>query len=129
MSRRVVITGMGAVTPIGNDVSEFWESLKKGKSGIGPITRFDNSEYKCRIAGEVDGFEPETRIEKKEIRRMDLFTQYALYAADMAVEDAKLFGHTCARWSKRSKHKSTSPRGVSVQCLPDRRGTGIIGGV
>ncbi|MCH7494545.1 MAG: beta-ketoacyl-ACP synthase II [Candidatus Marinimicrobia bacterium] len=90
MNRRVVITGMGAITPIGNDVSEFWESLKKGKSGIGPITRFDNTEYKCRIAGEVDGFEPETRLEKKEIRRMDLFTQYALYAADMAVEDAKL---------------------------------------
>ena len=90
MNKRVVITGMGAITPIGNDVSEFWESLKKGKSGIGPITRFENSEYKCRIAGEVDGFEPETRLEKKEIRRMDLFTQYALYAADMAVEDSKL---------------------------------------
>jgi len=90
MNRRVVVTGMGAVTPIGNSVSEFYDALKNGKNGIGPITQFDRTEYKCRIAGEVKGFIPEDRIEKKEIRRMDLFTQYALYAADMAIEDAGL---------------------------------------
>ena len=90
MHRRVGITGMGAVTPIGNSISEFYDALKDGKNGIGPITKFDSSEYKCRIAGEVKDFMPEERIEKKDIRRMDLFTQYALYAADMAIEDAGL---------------------------------------
>ena len=90
MRRRVVITGMGAVTPIGNSISEFYDALKNGKNGIGRITQFDSSEYKCRMAGEVKGFIPEERIEKKDVRRMDLFTQYALYAADMAIEDAGL---------------------------------------
>ncbi|TFB13553.1 beta-ketoacyl-[acyl-carrier-protein] synthase II [Candidatus Marinimicrobia bacterium MT.SAG.4] len=90
MNRRVVVTGMGAVTPIGNSIPEFYDSLENGKNGIGPITRFDTSEFKCRIAGEVKEFSPEDRIEKKDIRRMDLFTQYALYAADMAIEDAGL---------------------------------------
>ena len=90
MHRRVVVTGMGAVTPIGNSIPEFYDSLENGKNGIGLITRFDSSDYKCRIAGEVKGFSPEDRIAKKEIRRMDLFTQYALYAADMAIEDAGL---------------------------------------
>lgn len=68
MHRRVVITGMGAVTPIGNSISEFYDALKDGKNGIGPITKFDSSEYKCRIAGEVKDFMPEERIEKKDIR-------------------------------------------------------------
>ena len=90
MHRRVVVTGMGAVTPIGNSIPEFYDSLENGKNGIGLITRFDTSEFKCRIAGEVKEFSPEDRIEKKDIRRMDLFTQYALYAADMAIEDAGL---------------------------------------
>ena len=90
MNRRVVVTGMGAVTPIGNSIPEFYDSLENGKNGIGLITRFDTSEFKCRIAGEVKEFSPEDRIEKKDIRRMDLFTQYALYAADMAIEDAGL---------------------------------------
>jgi len=90
MHRRVVVTGMGAVTPIGNSIPEFYDSLEIGKNGIGLITRFDTSEFKCRIAGEVKEFSPEDRIEKKDIRRMDLFTQYALYAADMAIEDAGL---------------------------------------
>ncbi len=81
---------MGAITPIGNNISEFYDALKSGKNGIGAITHFDTSDYKCRIAGEVKEFIPEERIEKKDIRRMDLFTQYALYAADMAIEDAGL---------------------------------------
>ena len=90
MSNRVVVTGMGAVTPIGNSVSEFWTALKNGESGIGPITRFDTTDYKCKIAGEVDDFEPERLIDKKELRRMDLFTQYGIYAAEMAIEDSGL---------------------------------------
>lgn len=90
MHRRVVITGMGAITPIGNNISEFYDALKSGKNGIGSITHFDSSDFKCRIAGEVKGFVPEERINKKDARRMDLFTQYALYAADMAIEDAGL---------------------------------------
>lgn len=90
MTRRVVITGMGAITPIGNTFPEFWDSLKNGKSGIGLITRFDTADFKCKIAGEVDDFEPEKLIEKKEIRRMDLFTQYGIYAAEMAIENSGL---------------------------------------
>jgi len=90
MRTRVVVTGMGAVTPIGNSVSEFWTSLKNGVGGIGPITRFDTTDYKCKIAGEINDFEPEKYIEKKEIRRMDLFTQYGIYAAEMAIEESGL---------------------------------------
>ena len=90
MRRRVVVTGMGAVTPIGNDVSEYYDGLRNGKNGIGLIQQFDTSEYKSRIAGEIKGFAPEERLERREFRRMDLFTQYALFTADMAIEDAGL---------------------------------------
>lgn len=88
--RRVVITGMGVVSPIGNSIGEFLNSLKTGKSGIGLITKFDASEYKTKIAGEVKNFDPEKVIDLKEIRRIDLFTQYALYSAAEAVENSGL---------------------------------------
>lgn len=89
--RRVVITGLGALTPIGNNVTEFWEALKAGKSGAGPITHFDPSEFTTQFACEVKGFDPEQYgIDKKASRRMDLFTQFALSAAVMAVEDSAL---------------------------------------
>lgn len=88
--RRVVITGMGVVSPIGNSVEEFLKSLKTGKSGIGLITKFDASEYKTKIAGEVKNFDPEKVIDLKEIRRIDLFTQYALYSAAEAVKNSGL---------------------------------------
>ena len=68
--RRVVITGVGAVTPLGNTADEFWAALVAGRSGIGPITRFDTTGYATRIAGEVKGFEPEAFIDRKEARRM-----------------------------------------------------------
>lgn len=84
MSRRVVITGMGAVTPVGNTVDEFWASLKAGKHGIGQITRF-KSDLKVKLAAEVKNFNSEAVIPKKEIRRMDLFCQYAVAAAYEAV--------------------------------------------
>ncbi len=89
MKRRVVITGMGAVTPLGNSVAETWEGICQGRSGIGPLTRFDCSEFETRIAGELKGFDPLLYVNKKELRRFDDFIIYALAAAQMAVDDAK----------------------------------------
>ncbi len=86
--RRVVITGMGCVTPIGNDVPTFWESLKNGKCGIGPITHFDTADYKAKVAGEVKGFDPLQYMEKSEIRKFDVFCWYAMAAATQAVEES-----------------------------------------
>ncbi len=88
--RRVVVTGMGLVTPIGIGVEENWKALMEGRSGIGPVTRFDVSDFPTRIAAEVRGFNPEDFIEKKEIKKMDLFIQYAMAAAKMAMEDSGL---------------------------------------
>lgn len=90
MVRRVVVTGIGAVTPVGNDVPTFWGNLLAGKSGIREIDRFDTSDYPCKIAGLVTDFNPERYVDKKELRHMDMFTQYALYAAHEAVEDSGL---------------------------------------
>ena len=88
MKKRVVITGLGAITPVGNTAADFWQALLAGKSGIGPITRFDAAEYDAKIAGEVKGFEPTAFIDKKEARRMDRFTQFAIAAAKMALDDS-----------------------------------------
>jgi 3-oxoacyl-[acyl-carrier-protein] synthase II len=88
--RRVVITGLGAVTPVGNTAEEFWVSLTQGKSGIGPITRFDSTGYATRIAGEVKGFDALKFVDKKDDRKLDLFLKYAIACATMAVEDAGL---------------------------------------
>jgi 3-oxoacyl-[acyl-carrier-protein] synthase II len=87
---RVVVTGLGAVAPIGIGVETFWQNLVNGVSGVGPITRFDASKHDCRIAGEVKGFDPLRWLEKKEVRKMDLFIHYAIAAAQMAVDDAAL---------------------------------------
>ena len=86
--RRVVVTGLGLVCPVGIGVEESWKALVGGRSGVGPVTHFDASTYPTRIAGEVKGFEPERFMEKKEARRNDRFIQFALAAADMAVKDA-----------------------------------------
>lgn len=88
--RRVVITGIGAVTPVGIGKDAFWNALIEGKSGVGPITRFDVSEYTTKIAGEVSDFVVTDFMEKKEAKRMDRSTQYAVAASKMAIEDAKL---------------------------------------
>src|SRR6266705_6243047 len=88
--RRVVITGVGAVTPVGNTAEEFWAALIQGKSGIGPITRFDASLLPTRIAGEVKGFDSLRYIDKKDDRKFDPFLKYAVACAVMAVEDARL---------------------------------------
>jgi 3-oxoacyl-[acyl-carrier-protein] synthase II len=88
--RRVVITGVGAVTPVGNTADEFWAALIAGRSGIGPVTRFDATGYATRIAGELKGFDPLKYIDKKDDRKFDLFLKYAVACAVMAVEDAGL---------------------------------------
>lgn len=90
MSRRVVVTGMGAITPVGLNVEEFWQSIKAGKHGFGPITRFDASEYKAHVAAEVKGFEGKNYMDFKAAKRMELFSQYAVAAAVEAVRDAGL---------------------------------------
>ncbi len=92
--RRVVITGMGALSPIGNSVTETWDAVLAGKSGVGPITRFDASAFGAQIAAEVKGFDPLKILDTKEVKRLDLFSQYALSAADEAWNDAGLAGNT-----------------------------------
>lgn len=86
--RRVVVTGMGAITPIGNNVKDMWKSVKEGVCGIGPITHFDTTDRKVTLAGEVKNFVPEEVLDKREVRRMDRFTQFAMVAANEAMADA-----------------------------------------
>ena len=90
MNRRVVITGLGCVTPIGNNVEEFWKGIEEGKCGIDKITAFDLTEHKVTLAGEVKNFNPEEYIDRKEVRRMDRFTQFAMVAAKEVIKDSKL---------------------------------------
>lgn len=88
MSRRVVVTGMGAITPVGLSVDEFWQSLKEGKHGFATITKFDTTEYKAHVAAEVKGFEGKDYMDFKAAKRMELFSQYAVAAAGEALKDA-----------------------------------------
>ena len=90
MKRRVVITGMGAVTPIGNTVQEFWDGIRNGNVGIGEISKFDTKAYQVKLAAEVKGFDPKERMDFKSAKRMELFSQYAVAAAKEAFEDAGL---------------------------------------
>ena len=88
--KRVVVTGMGAITPLGNSLDEFWKNIVDGKSGVGLITKFDTTNFKTKFAAEVKTFNPTTYFEKNEARKYDLFTQYAVAAADEAIINAKL---------------------------------------
>lgn len=88
--KRVVVTGLGAITPIGNTVPEFWNGLLNGANGAGPITRFDASKFKTQFACEVKGYDSQNHFERKEVRKYDLYTQYAIVAAEQAVKDAGL---------------------------------------
>ena len=88
--RRVVVTGLGLVTPLGTGIEKNWEALMAGRSGIGPITRFDVSDFAARIAGEVRDFDPHDWIEKKDVKKMDLFIQYAVGAAEQAMRQSGL---------------------------------------
>ena len=87
-SRRVVITGLGALTPIGNTLTEYWNGLINGVSGAAPITRFDASKFKTKFACEVKNFDVHNFIDRKEARRMDPYTQYAIVATDEAIKDS-----------------------------------------
>lgn len=104
--KRVVITGMGVISPIGNTVDEFWNSLKEKKTGIGNLTRFDTSDYKVKLAAEVKDFEPLKYMDKKEAKRMELFSQYAVAAATEAIGQSKLD----------LEKEDTERIGVSVGC-------------
>src|SRR5689334_20717423 len=88
--RRVVVTGMGLVTPLGTGVEKNWTALMAGRSGVGPITRFEASDFPTRIAGEVSDFVPEDYIERREIKKMDPFIQYAVAASQQAMDQAAL---------------------------------------
>ncbi len=88
--KRVVVTGLGALTPIGNSVEEYWENLALGKSGAGPITKFDASKFKTQFACEVKNFQAEDYLDRKEARKMDPFTQYGMITAEQAIQDSKL---------------------------------------
>src|SRR6476469_5741403 len=90
MKRRVVVTGMGAISPVGNDVATTWRSLIEGRSGAAPITKFDASNFPVRFACEVKDFDPLNYVEKKEARKMGAFTHYAIAASDEALADSGL---------------------------------------
>ncbi len=92
-NRRVVVTGLGVISPIGNDVDIFWRRLVAGESGVGQITRFDTTDYKVHIAAEVQGFDAEAYIDKRKVRRLDLFSRYAVAAAKNAAADAEFDAH------------------------------------
>ena len=94
MSRRVVVTGLGAISPVGNNVSDMWKNLVDGVCGIETITEFDTSDLKVHIAGTVKDFVPENfGIEKREARKLDLYCQYAIAAAQEAVDDSGIIGN------------------------------------
>lgn len=88
--KRVVVTGLGAITPIGNTLAEYWQGLISGRNGIGPITLFDASRHDCRFAGEVKGYDPLLYLDRKEAKRMDRFAQFAVSASKQAIADAQL---------------------------------------
>ena len=88
--KRVVVTGLGALTPLGNSIDEFWTNLIAGKSGAAPITKFDTTKFKTKFACEIKGYDPLNHFEKTEIRKMDPFTQYALVTSDEALRDSGL---------------------------------------
>jgi len=95
--KRVVVTGLGSLTPIGNDTATMWQAMLDGVSGAGPITRFDSTDFKCKIACEVKGFDPTNFFDRKEIRKLDLFSQYGLVASEEAIKDSGLIDETIDR--------------------------------
>jgi len=117
--RRVVITGMGVVTPIGNELTSFWDNLISGKCGVGALTRFDTTNYKVKIAAEVKGFDPTLYMEKNQVRKMDLYCQYGVAAAAMAMKDSNL-----AEFSDGTRGTVTI-KGVE----PDRMGVYVGSGI
>ena len=90
MERRVVVTGIGAITPIGNNVDEFWNSIKEGKCGIDTIRSFDVTDFKVKLAAEIKEYNPEEYLDKRAARRLDKFSQYAIIAAREAMKDSMI---------------------------------------
>ena len=125
--RRVVVTGMGAVTPIGLSVDEFWQNVKAQKTGFSEITKFDTTNYKCKLAAEVKEFDAKNYMDAKEARRMELFSQYAVAAAKEAIEDAGLEMDQedpyMAGWKRRGKPSGDRARTYKA----DRKRTGESG--
>ena len=132
--RRVVITGMGVISPVGNDLKSFENAIFSGESGIGPISRFDTTDYKVKVAAEVKGFDPLLYIEKGEVRKIDLFAQYALAAAAQAIEQSKINGNIDPKrlgvyvgsgiggmatfYDESEKHIKSGPRRISPHFVP-----------
>ena len=110
--KRVVITGLGTINPLGHNVAEFWENLKGGVSGAGPITRFDASKFRTQFACEVKNYEPTAHFDRKEVRKMDLYTQFGIIAAREAIKDAGL------DFEKENKMRGLCPRGRNPQIQP-----------
>jgi 3-oxoacyl-[acyl-carrier-protein] synthase II len=130
--RKVVVTGIGAITPLGNDPSSFWNQLKEGKSGAGPITHFNSSAFRTRFACEVRNFDAAGLLDRSELKRTDLFTQYAMVAADQAIKDAGLdFSSmdpfdTGVIWGSGQGGMQTFEEQVTEYALSDTAGTGPI---
>lgn len=118
MKRKVVITGLGTINPTGNTVSESWKNIKNGVCGIGPITAFDTTDFKVKVAGEVKDFEPAALLEKRELRHMARFTQLALLAADEALEDSGLIQATkeVPRYAAPLQDADATRCGVIISC-------------
>lgn len=108
MRRRVVVTGMGVITPIGNSVEEFWNAVREEKTGFGEITHFDASGYKCHLAAEVKNFDGKNYMDPKAAKRMELFCQYAVAATKEAIADAglEMEKEDPYRWEQRSEAAS-----------------------
>ena len=126
--KRVVVTGLGAITPIGNSVPEFWENLVNGVSGAGPITHFDASLFKTQFACEVKGFDATKYIDRKEARKMDLYTQYAIAVAKEAVGDSGLHPpqHAGDTYQHRADTECHGHQLCCIQPFPIPRRTGRI---
>jgi len=90
--KRVAVTGLGIVSPLGNEVPVFWENIKNGVCGIGPITKFDTTDYKVKVAGEVRDFDPKEFMDKMDVLHSDIYTQFAIGAAKQAVEESGIIG-------------------------------------
>ena len=117
MQRRVVVTGMGTISPLGNTVEKLWNGLLEGKSGAGPVTRFDTEGFTCKIACELKDFDPDDYLERKEQRRMDLNSQYAMAASQAAIDDSgidldSIEPYRCGETSFVTRHHQRKAAGV-----------------
>ena len=134
--RRVVVTGIGTINPLGNNIEEYFSNLEKGVSGAAPITHFDAEKFKTKFACEVKNYDPTQYFDRKEVRKYDLFTQYALIAATQAVEDSALdlekvdkeqVGEMCARIRRIRKPEPYKGKGIKYETEIIRRKAGKSG--